>query len=221
MLRSVVLPSAVLRRGLLAGAAVTAMLALSACGGHSASSSGMEHGAAAAPSAGTSAASFNGADVMFAQMMILHHRQAVQMAEMVDGRAIDPEVITLAGRIKAAQQPEIDTMTGWLTAWAKPAPMASGAPMPGMSDGVAMPGMDHGMPGMMSDADMTKLMNAKGADFDKQFLTMMISHHEGAITMAQTETAGGANPDAKSLAQTIVIAQQAEITTMKGIVARL
>jgi len=69
----------------------------------------------------------------------------------------------------------------------------------------------------MTDEDMNKLMDVKGAAFDKQFLTMMISHHEGAIQMAQQEVAQGSNPDAKALAQKIVTDQQAEITTMKDL----
>jgi uncharacterized protein (DUF305 family) len=171
----------------------------------------MDHGSSVTPSTGVPAgAVFNDADVTFAQMMIPHHRQAVQMASMADGRASDAEVKTLAGKIQQAQQPEIDTMTGWLTAWGKPMPSASGAM-----------DMGHAMPGMMSDADMNKLMAATGAAFDKQFLTMMVGHHEGAITMAQEETTKGSNPDAKALAQKIVADQQAEITTMKAILARL
>jgi len=91
--------------------------------------------------------------------------------------------------------------------------------MPGMS---AMPGMGHGaMAGMMTDADLAKLMDAKGKDFDKQFLTMMIAHHEGALTMAEEETAKGSNPDATALAGKIIAAQRAEITTMRGLLGTL
>jgi uncharacterized protein (DUF305 family) len=207
--------SVVLRRAVLAGVTTTAAVLLSACGGgdHSSSGAGMDHGSATTQSTGVSAgAVFNDADVTFAQMMIPHHRQAVQMASMADGRASDAEVKTLAGKIKQAQQPEIDAMNGWLTAWGKP------APMPSASGGMDM---GHAMPGLMSDADMTKLTASTGAAFDKQFLTMMIGHHEGAITMAQEESAKGSNRDAKALAQKIVADQQAEITTMKGILARL
>ena len=216
MMKTSALPSAVLRRGLLAGAAVTATLVLSACGGdNSSSGSGMDHGGMPATGgAPAGAATFNDADVTFAQAMIEHHRQAIEMAAMADGRAADAEVKDLATKIQAAQQPEIDTMSQWLTAWGKP------APMPGMSS--AMPGMDHGsMPGAMTEADMKKLMDAKGASLDKQFLMMMIAHHEGAIEMAQQETAQGSNPEAKTLVQKIVTDQQAEIATMKKILARL
>ena len=207
MMRTNALPSAVLRRGLLAAAAVTATLVLSACGGSSSAGSGMGHDGMMA-STPASAATFNGADVTFAQSMIPHHQQAVQMASMADGRASDAAVKELAGKIKAAQQPEIDTMTGWLTAWGQPASMS------GMMNGGSMPGM-------MSDADMGGLMKAGGKAFDRQFLTMMIGHHEGAIVMAKQEAAQGSNPEAKALAEKIVTDQQAEIATMKGILARL
>jgi len=212
MMRSSLLPSTVLRRGLLAGAAATATLVLSACGGADSSSDiGMNHGgtAPAASAAPASAnAAFNDADVTFAQMMIPHHQQAVEMAAMADGRAASTEVKDLAAKIKGAQQPEIDTMNGWLTAWGKPTAAAD---------------MGHGSQshGMMSDADMAKMMDAKGADFDKQFLTMMIAHHEGAITMAKDETAKGSNAEAKALAEKIVTDQQAEITTMQGLLGKL
>ena len=207
------------RRAALAGVTIVAALALSACGDTDHSTSGPGHdkpgmGASTAASAGASA-SFGQADVMFAQMMIPHHQQAVQMAELADTRAADPEVKKLAGQIKAAQAPEIATMTGWLTAWGMPAPSA------GAGHGTSMPGMDHGMPGMMSDADMARLAAASGTGFDKQFLTMMIAHHEGAITMAKDEVARGVNPDAKALAQQIMTAQQGEIDTMNKILDRL
>ncbi|MBB4742069.1 uncharacterized protein (DUF305 family) [Actinoplanes octamycinicus] len=207
------------RRGLLAGAALSAALAVSACGGSDSSSdSGMNHGGMtpAATASAAAPATFNDADVMFASMMIPHHQQAVEMAALADGRAAGTEVKDLAGKIKAAQQPEIDTMSRWLTAWGHPMPATTASGMPGMS------GMEHGsMPGIMSQADMDKLTAAKGAAFDKQFLTMMISHHEGAITMAQQEVAQGSDPDAKALAQNIITAQQAEITTMKGLLGKL
>ena len=219
MMRSSSLPSAVLRRGLLTGAAVTATLVLSACGGgdDSSSGSGMDHGgmtASTAPSSST--ATFNDADVTFAQSMIKHHQQAITMAALADTRAANADVKELAGKIQEAQQPEIDTMNTWLTAWGQ------ATPMPGMSMESAMPGMDHGsMPGEMTENDMNKLTNAKGAAFDKQFLTMMISHHEGAIQMAQQEAAQGSKADAKALAQKIVTDQQAEISTMKGMLEQL
>ncbi|MEH0819136.1 MULTISPECIES: DUF305 domain-containing protein [unclassified Micromonospora] len=201
------------RRTALAGVTLGVALALAACGGND-HSAGSGHdmpgaGATAGPSASASAA-FGDADVMFAQMMIPHHQQAVRMSELADSRARDPEVKRLAAEIKAAQAPEIATMTGWLTAWGRPVP--SGSPSGDHAD--------HGMPGMMSDADMGKLADASGQEFDRQFLTMMIAHHEGAITMAKEELAKGANADAKAMAQQIVTSQQAEIDTMRKLLAR-
>jgi uncharacterized protein (DUF305 family) len=208
----------VLRRALVAGVAVTTAVVLSACGDDSSpGSGGMDHGTGMSTSAaaGASAATFNDADVMFAQMMIPHHRQAVEMAALADTRAGSADVKALAAKIKAAQQPEIDTMTGWLSAWGRTAPMPS-------ASGMDMGGMSHGpMPGAMSDADMHKLAAAKDGDFDKQFLTMMVTHHQGAITMAEQETTEGTNPDAKALAGKILSDQQAEITTMQGLLKKL
>jgi uncharacterized protein (DUF305 family) len=198
--------------------AVAATLVLSACGGDdSPSGSGMDHGATTAASgAPASAAAFTDADVAFARHMIDHHRQAIQMAATAEGRAADAGVKELAGRIEGAQQPEIDTMNEWLAAWGEP------APMPAASMASDMPGMQHGaMPGMMSAEDMTTLMGAEGAAFDKQFLTMMIAHHEGAVQMARQEAAQGSNTDAKALAQKIVTDQQAEIASMRTMLETL
>src|ERR1700754_548275 len=139
--------------------------------GHTSSSS-----AAAAPTASAAAEAHTDADVMFAQHMIPHHQQAIEMSDMLLGKqGIDPRVVQLANQIKAAQGPEIQQMQDWLTQWGSPAM----PPMPG-----------HDMPsmrGMMSDEDMTALQNAQAVEASKLFLTRMIAHHQGAITMAQTE----------------------------------
>jgi uncharacterized protein (DUF305 family) len=200
-------------RGLgIAGVALVSALTVAACGGtDNHNMPGMAGGNSSAPAtAGT--ATFNDADVAFAQGMIPHHQQAVEMATLAGTRAIDPEIKTLATQIKAAQQPEIDTLDGWLKAWGQPAAAASGHNMPGMSGA---------MPGMMSDQDMTGLKAATGAAFDKQFATMMIGHHNGAITMARDEQAKGVSPEAKALAGKIINAQQAEVTQLQKITARL
>ena len=216
MMRTSTLPAAVLRRGLLAGAAVATTILLSACGGGDTPSSdaGLNHGGMmGASSASSASATFDDADVSFAQSMIPHHRQAIQMAAMAVGRASNAQVKDLAAKISAAQQPEVDTMNGWLTAWGAP------SPMPSMSMGS---GMGHGsMPGMMSATDMGSLTAMTGASFDQRFLTMMISHHEGAVEMARQETAQGSDPDVIALAKKIVADQQAEIITMKALLAQL
>lgn len=171
--------------------------------GHSmGSATAMESAQSADP-----AANVSDADVMFATMMYPHHAQAVEMADMVEGRTTDPDVIALAGEIAAAQKPEMDQFSAWLSQWGQPAPS---------SDASSMSGMDHGSgSGMMTDRDMESLMAASGSEFDRQWLTMMIEHHRGAVTMAEKEIADGENPDAIALAQTIVETQNEEITRMQ------
>ncbi|GAA5699799.1 hypothetical protein Save01_00594 [Streptomyces avermitilis] len=184
---------------------------------------GMHHGsgsAAASSSASSSSSSssgrFNGADVTFAQQMIPHHQQAVEMAELAEGRASDQDVKDLAAAIEKAQDPEISTMRGWLKSWGRP----------GSSTASGMPGMQHGaggtdMAGMMSDEHMTALKAAQGTAFDKMFAQMMIDHHEGAITMAEDEQKSGRSADAKKLAGTVITNQTAEIAKMNRILGRL
>ncbi len=199
-----------------AAAALTlaaAALALAGCADGSGSQSmpGMDHGSSSSPSSSsTVTADFNDADVMFAQMMIPHHQQAVEMADMIlNKEGIDPGVLTLASDIKAAQQPEIDQLQSWLDEW--------GADMPDMD---SMEGMDHGG-GMMSEDDMAALEAATGAEASRLFLEQMTMHHEGAIEMAQDEVDNGQNPDAVEMAQTIVDTQTAEIAQMQELLAQL
>jgi uncharacterized protein (DUF305 family) len=159
------------------------------------------------------AAGHNQADVTFAQQMIPHHSQALEMAKLVAGHTTTAKVVDLAGRIQKAQDPEIQQMTGWLSKWgAAPATTSTGG-MPGMGDGTPMPGM-------MSAQEMQQLGQAKGAAFDTMWLQMMTQHHQGAIDMAKTELGQGASSDAKALAQKIIDGQQAEITEMKGILGQ-
>lgn len=207
----------ILRRAALAGVALSALIATAACGGGD-DAGGMTHGtgSSSAPGASSSAsATVNDADVMFAQMMIPHHQQAVAMADLAPTRASDPELKDLAAKIKAAQDPEITTMKGWLTAWGKPTDLPSNHSMPGMS---ATPG--HDMPGMMTDQQMTDLAATKGTAFDKMFAEMMIAHHNGAIDMAKTEQADGSNPEAKALAAKIATDQATEVQTLQKILDR-
>ncbi|MET7396452.1 DUF305 domain-containing protein [Dactylosporangium sp. NPDC005572] len=188
---------------------------VSACGGGSHHDMGAQPTSPAATASGTVAGSFNGIDVRFATDMIPHHRQALEMAKLAEARAATPAVKDLAGRISKAQDPEIATMSGWLTAWGEP------VPSPGGMDH----GMDHdamgGMPGMMSQQEMQQLAKATGTEFDRLFLTMMIRHHEGAVEMAKAEQAQGENPAAKKLAGDIATSQTAEIAEMEGLLKKL
>lgn len=159
-------------------------------------------------------AEFNATDVAFAQGMIPHHGQAVQMADMALEISTDPTIRAVAEKIKAAQDPEIVVMEGWLEAWGQPVPDRN-QPMDHGSDG--MGGMM--MSGMMSDADMARLGNGTGADFDRMFLEMMVLHHQGAIEMAEQQLADGKYQPAKDLAQAIIAAQQAEIDEMNALLS--
>lgn len=157
-------------------------------------------------------AEFNVTDVYFAQGMIPHHGQAVQMADMALETSTNPDVTALAEQIKAAQSPEIEQMTTWLTDWDQTVP----DPHAVMDDN-----MDGAGGMMMSAADMARLGNATGADFDRMFLEMMILHHEGAIEMAEQELAEGKYQPTKDLAQAVITGQQAEIEEMNTLIAGL
>ena len=187
---------------LLAGA-----LALTGCGNDSSTNSSNNGGAGTGASVSTG---HNKADTTFAQEMIPHHGQAIDMAKMAKTQASSAEVKALAADIEAAQGPEIAKMTGWLKAWGEDVPSTDMAGMPGMDHG-----SDQDMPGMMTSDEMKQLGNAHGADFDQMFLQMMIKHHEGALEMAKTEKAQGANPQAVKLAESIEASQTAEIAKMR------
>jgi uncharacterized protein (DUF305 family) len=176
----------------------------------------MAHGSSSV-SASASQGDHTQADVTFAQQMVPHHRQAVEMAKLVPSHSTNQKVLELASQIQQAQDPEIQKMTGWLQTWGAPAP-TTGMNMPGMN----MPGMDHGsMPGMMTSDDMTKLGQVKGAAFDRLWLQMMIQHHQGAVEMAKTELQQGASNEAKQLAQQIIDTQQKEIATMNQLLSQV
>ncbi|MFF5676045.1 DUF305 domain-containing protein [Streptomyces hygroscopicus] len=208
------------RRLALVGAVVAGGLLLAGCGGNDDTKdahdgSGKGATATSGATASSAAGAFNDADVSFAQMMIPHHEQALEMAGLADDRASDARIKSLAGRIEKAQDPEIATLKSWLRDWGKPEKASPGG----------MPGMDHGsdgaMGGMMSEKDMRKLEAAKGAAFDRAFASMMIDHHKGAITMAKDEKENGRNAKAKKLADDVIKNQSAEVTTLRTLLDRL
>lgn len=215
-----------MKRHLITIAAATAAVAvLAACSSNSTtraghpsmpasgmSASGMPMTTGSDASATPAVGAHSQADIAFATQMIPHHRQAVQMADMALTRATNADVKTLAQTIKAAQDPEIVQMSGWLAGWPQAIPSSS-------TNG--MGGMDHTGTGMMSDADMTGLSKATGAAFDRMWVSMMIRHHQGAVTMATTEQSTGQNPDAKKLAQSIITSQTAQITQLTALLSKL
>ncbi|MFD9475947.1 DUF305 domain-containing protein [Streptomyces nojiriensis] len=205
-----------IRRATAVAAAATAALVLAACGGNgdgSGSGSGSahdEHGSSASPSASAPArqGDHNAADTVFAQGMIPHHRQAVEMAGLAAARAESAEVKKLAEEVRKAQDPEIETLSGWLTSWGEKVPAAGG---------------DHGghdMSGMMAAEEMQQLTASSGKAFDTAFLRMMVEHHEGAVAMAKTEQTDGAYRPAKDMATAIITSQSAEIARMNTLLGK-
>jgi uncharacterized protein (DUF305 family) len=204
----------------ISAAAIAAAITLAGCSSpgsgpgssESGSMPGMNHGSSGMSSSPAPAASeeFNDADTMFAQMMIPHHAQAVEMSDIMLKKDGLPAAVTdLATRIKAAQGPEIEKMTEWLQSWGQP----TGAPTD-MAAG-------HSMSGMMGEEDLSKLEAAQGTEAAQLFLTQMIAHHEGAVAMAQTETTDGKSTAAVQLSKDIVTSQEAEIQEMKDLLATL
>jgi uncharacterized protein (DUF305 family) len=196
-----------LRRALLPGAALLALALATGCG--SDDGDGGDTGAppATPPASSAAAGEFNDADVTFAQNMIVHHEQALEMAAMAD-QIQDPELAELAAGLEAAQAPEVTTMTDLLTEWGEPTEPAGGHE-------------NMTMPGMMSEEDMAELEEMSGAQFDRMFAQMLISHHGGAVQMAADVQQQGVNPDLNTLAATIEQEQSAEVETLEGIVDRL
>lgn len=143
-------------------------------------------------------------DVMFLQVMIAHHEQAVEMSTLAESNSTNPEVLDLAARIKAAQGPEIELMSKLLT-----------------DAGQAMM-MDHSMgdSAMLGMEDMSALAAATGNEFDVLYLTGMIAHHEGAIDMTNP-VANSENMDVRTLAENIVTSQTAEIAEMTKLLATI
>lgn len=154
-------------------------------------------------------AGVNRIDVAFVQGMIPHHAQAIEMSRLAATNGASPAVVALADEIIAAQQPEIDQMTGWLTQWGQPVPDTS---MDMEEQMKAAGGMM--MSGMVSSADMERLRAARGVEFDRLFLEFMIQHHEGAIQMSDQLLDGGTDPQVRRLAEQVKAAQQPEIQKM-------
>lgn len=207
---------------LLPAAIATLALVLAGCG-ESAGDSGTPSGTAGgggAPATTQTAAdeAHNDADTTFAQMMIVHHEGAIEMADLAVQQAGSEEVRALGEDISSAQGPEIEKMKSWLSAWGEETAPAGGTG-----------GMDHGdmdmgsmeMDGMNQQEAMAELQTLSGTDFDRRFLELMIAHHRGAVEMAQAELEDGRNPQALELAEKIIADQEAEIATMEQLLQNL
>jgi uncharacterized protein (DUF305 family) len=222
----------------LAALALLGTLALSACGGTDA-----DPAAEASPSAGSTASDgprvvqggepgedarevsgedavaqdeWSHDDVMFMQMMVPHHAQALRMSELAPKRAQDPRVLKLADRIEAGQGPEITMMASWLEERALEVPSAK--------DPMALDHGKHGhasMEGMLSDAEMEALADARGAAFDRLYVRSMIGHHEGALAMADDTAGGGIDARVGELRDDVTASQTAEIARMQDLLDEL
>jgi uncharacterized protein (DUF305 family) len=157
------------------------------------------------------------ADIAFMQMMVPHHAQAVEMAELARRYAVDPDVRRMAARIRAAQGPEIVAMSSWLE-------------QQGVE--VFQPGADphdfdhslHGhdpMLGMLTDAQLAELAEARGSRFDRLFLQGMIRHHRGAVRMAENVATEGVDVLVTELAADVHVTQTSEIARMREMLAGL
>ena len=153
---------------------------------------------------------FNETDVFFVELMIPHHQQAVAMASFAAGAGASTDVLALADRIAAAKGPEIEILTEWLIEWGEDAPGEVG-------------GTDHGsmgherMPGMMTDEELSALGAARGADFDRMFLTAMIAHQNGAGLIARVELANGEHTGALDLAAQVEADHLAQIAEIEAL----
>jgi uncharacterized protein (DUF305 family) len=143
----------------------------------------------------------NSDDVNFAEMMIPHHQQALEMGAMVPTRTANRDLLVLAQHIAMDQQAEIETLKGLLTQW--------GERVPADNAGHVMT-----MTGMVDQATMNQLPLLRGDTFYTLWIKSMIVHHQGAVDMARTEIAHGVNPDALRIANIILTSQQREISYM-------
>ncbi len=189
--------------GVLCALPLIAAFSLAGCSNHDSGTAG--NGMINHESPMSSSSADSSADITFAQMMIPHHEQAVEMSELAPERASSAFIKELASQIQNAQQPEIDLMSGWLMNW--------GEPRMNMADSMNAHG-GHGMAGVMSEADMANLAAAKGSQFDRLYAELMIAHHEGAIEMAMAAE-NSSNPEVSTLAKQIIAAQQVEIAEMQ------
>jgi len=152
-----------------------------------------------------SGADFNESDVMFAQMMIPHHQQAVELADLALKltSSAGPEILQLAQQIRDGQEPEIKQMNDLLIQWKQPL------------DSHAAMGHGSEMEGMLSEQEMMDLASLTGSEFDAAWIAAMTFHHQGAIAMASAAAKDGINPEIKSLTAAIITVQQSEIEKLQ------
>ncbi|SEG94829.1 Uncharacterized conserved protein, DUF305 family [Thermomonospora echinospora] len=156
----------------------------------------------AEPSPDPGGPGFNGTDVMFLQMMLPHHGQGVRIVRLAEGRAVRPEVRTLAAAIEATQLTEITTMAGWLRAWRRPprAPRHAHAAHGGLPE--------------TSESEIAALARATGPAFERAFLNTLIAHQDDAVQLARMQLADGIDPRVRDLARRMERSRSAQIKQM-------
>lgn len=148
----------------------------------------------------------NEADKRFIRDMIGHHQQAVEMSGLAPERAANDKIKSLADRVSGSQRAEINGMNSWLSTHGQPT----------VDPGHGEHGGHATMPGMATPAQLDALRAAKGPEFDKLFLQLMIAHHQGALTMAAEVRNIGADGRVQEIVDEITATQSAEISRMKG-----
>ena len=154
-------------------------------------------------------------EVGFAQDMMVHHAQAVEMAELIRGRTTDGRIVALAADIALTQQAQIGRMQGWLALWDQPQ-TSVGPRMAWMGHPV-----DGMMPGMATREELVALAEADAAEAQRQFLRLMIDHHLAGVEMAEAAAARAEVADVRWLAETMVDGQEAEIEAMRKLLNEL
>ena len=161
------------------------------------------------PSAARDSGGASQVEVDYLRNMIAHHQQAVEMTALTAERAQNPKLRSLSDRISGAQGPEIGMMQGWLNTR-------------GANEHAGHAGHDHAMmPGMATPEQLAQLASSRGADYDRLFLRLMIAHHEGAVTMATQLLTTGRDEQVHEMAQDVLVTQQDEIATMRGLQAEV
>ena len=179
--------------------AIILTMAISGCANSSTYDKMDEHGSHAA-------GNLTGADIMFLQMMIPHHQQAIDISDLALTKSSDPELFALAKNIRDGQSAEIITMKDWLSGAGTDADMGHS--------------MGDSMGGMLSDSELATLKAASGKNFDLLWLAGMRGHHDGAIHMT-TMIEDASNADIKKFGEAIVTAQSAQITQMASMIKRI
>lgn len=180
--------------------------------------------AAPTPTAHETESAHNHADAAFAAEMVPHHEQGLYLVELAGRRDVSAELVELTGRMAAEQAADVGQLETWLTAWDEeppygPRPMADEDTMTTRSKTSAMRGLMRSRmgPWALGTDEVDDLGECRSARFEDRWLRMMITHHQGAISMARHEMAAGEYPPAVALAEHIVTTQQAEVEEMRDL----